>query len=181
MIRKATLVLIVVVGLVAIAIVVGLPHSRKTLKTCFSDAQGLRSGAAVRIAGVEVGNVRRIHVNPESKDCPAEVDMDVTTSYEMSIPKDSLVGLATAGILGETYVSIDVAHASGPPLENYGYLKSKPPAPSPSAEDYLKAFSSMLGRVGNPGDAGQDPAGSSTSPPPGRPHGKTNLPAPRSP
>src|SRR5205807_9031395 len=74
----------------------------------------------------------------------------IATSYELKIPKDSLVGLATAGVLGETYLEIDTAHASRPPLEAYGYLKSKRTPPLPSAEDYLKAFASALDRVGSP-------------------------------
>ena len=149
MLRKATLVLIVAVGLAAIAIVFvsGSPYARKHLKTCFADAQGLRSGAAVRIAGVEVGSVRRMHVNPERKDCPAEVEMDTATSYEIKIPKDSVVELATAGVLGETYVEIDTAYALGSPLEDYGYLKSKPAVPALSVEDYRKDFGSLIGRV----------------------------------
>jgi hypothetical protein len=40
-------------------------------------------------------------------------------------------------------VDIDVSQASGPPVENYGYLKSKPTKPL-SAEDVLRALDKKL-------------------------------------
>ena len=50
----------------------------------------------------------------------------LTPSYELKIPSDSTASLTTAGILGETYVQIDAARASGPPLEANAVLKTIP-------------------------------------------------------
>lgn len=128
MFRKFTLALIVAIGLSALITLSALRarYPRHELKTCFVDARGLRPGATVRIAGVDVGNVHSVRANPQTKDCPAEVTMDLSTPYELKIPKDSITLIETAGILGESYVSIDISQASGSPIGDYGYLKSKP-------------------------------------------------------
>jgi ABC-type transporter Mla subunit MlaD len=70
--------------------------------------------------------------------------MALATAYEIRIPRDSTTGIETAGLLGEVYVFIDTTQASGAPIENYGYLKSKLTRPSPSVEDQLKAADVLL-------------------------------------
>ena len=149
MLRKWVLVLIVVVGLLTIGSLffgrfgcVGCVHQE--LKSCFDDVQGLKSGAVVRLAGVYVGRVRSVRAQPQSKGCPAEVEMDLATSYALPVPKDALTEIETAGVLGETFVEIDVSQASGPSIENYGYLKSKPTKPRPSLEDLVRGMTERL-------------------------------------
>src|SRR5450631_1472901 len=107
--RKLILALIVIVGLVAIGslFVNRLRYSHQNLKSCFDDAGGLRTGVPVRIAGVEVGTVRSVRANPQNENCPAEVELDLATTYEIKIPKDSIAEIERAGLLGEGYVSID--------------------------------------------------------------------------
>jgi ABC-type transporter Mla subunit MlaD len=95
------------------------------LATCFQDVGGLRPGAKVRVAGVDVGTVRRVRAQPTDKACPGRVEMELQTPYELKIPEDSVASTATAGILGETYLEIDVSGASGPPILSGGRLPSK--------------------------------------------------------
>ena len=144
MVRKLTLVLMIVVGLAAIGslLINPLRYSRQTIKSCFDDAGGLRSGAPVRIAGVNVGTVRSVRANPQNKNCPAEVEMALATTYEIRIPKDSIAETNTAGLIGE--VNIDSTQASGAPIENYGYLKSRTSKTTLSLGDQLKAADVLL-------------------------------------
>ena len=146
MLRKSILVLMIVVGLAAIGslFINPLRYSRHDIKSCFDDAGGLHAGAAVRIAGVDVGTVRSVRANPQNKNCPAEVEMALATTYEIRIPKDSIAEANTAGLLGEVYVNIDTTQASGAPIENYGYLKSKPSKTTLSLADQLKAADVLL-------------------------------------
>jgi ABC-type transporter Mla subunit MlaD len=51
--------------------------------------------------------------------------MVIETPYELKIPRDSVASTATAGVLGETYVEIDVSEASGQPIQAGGQLPSK--------------------------------------------------------
>ncbi len=118
--------------------------SHQELKSCFSDVQGLKQGAGVNIAGVDVGTVRSVRANPQNKNCPAEVEMALSTPYDLRVPNDAIAAIETTGILGQSYVDIDVSQASGAPIENYGYLKGKLTRPSPSVEDQLKAADVLL-------------------------------------
>ena len=125
--RWAT-VLIVSVGLLALAgfSLLKLSTSRSLrLETCFQNVDGLRAGMKVRLAGVEVGSVRAVRAQPANRTCPGEVEMEITTSYELRIPNDSVATIATAGLLGETYLKIDVSQASGPPVRTGSRLPSK--------------------------------------------------------
>ena len=144
--RKSILVLMVVIGLAAIgSLLVGRARfHRRELKSCFNDVQGLRSGAAVRIAGVEVGSVRIVRADPQNKNCPAEIEMQLATSYELRIPKYALAEIDTEGLLGGSFVNIDVTQASGPPIENYGYLKSEPTRRALSLDETVKAIRALI-------------------------------------
>ena len=124
--RKIVLVVMVAIGLATIFLVVGKKQvHRKELTAYFSDVKGLRVGAPIRLAGVHVGSVLSLRARPDLRDNPAEVRMGLRTEYELSIPKDSVVSVATAGLLGETYLNIDVHEAGGPPIEDHGVLKSR--------------------------------------------------------
>src|SRR5215813_6334633 len=78
----------------------GLFTRKLNLKAYFDNAEGLRTGAPVRLQGVDVGNVTRIRIVPNKKPLPVEVIMKVSSRYEESIRKDSTATLATAGVLG---------------------------------------------------------------------------------
>jgi ABC-type transporter Mla subunit MlaD len=146
MLRKWLLVLMVVVGLAAIGSLFarrGRFHPQ-VLKSCFTDVQGLKPGSSVRIAGVDVGTVTSVRPNPQNNNCPAEVEMELATAYDLRIPRDSLTEIDTDGLLGGSLVTIDVRQASGSPIENYGYLKSKPTPRALSLEEKLTAARILL-------------------------------------
>ncbi len=146
MLRKSILVLMIVVGVAAIGslFINPLSYSRQDIKSCFNDAAGLKVGAPVRIAGVDVGTVRSVRANPQDRRCTAEVEMALATTYKVRIPKDSIAGIETEGLLGEAYLSIDTTQASGAPIENYGYLKSKPSKNTLSLRDQLRAADALI-------------------------------------
>ena len=125
--RKIVLILIIVFGLACIFLVIKGPSgSRLELTTYFADAQGLRRGAPVRLAGVNVGSISDVRVRPDLRDNPAEVKLALLTNYELKIPNDSTVSLQTSGVLGETFAEIDIHEAVGPAVGNHGTFKSKP-------------------------------------------------------
>jgi len=123
---RKRLLIIVLVAIAAIVFLLVKPlQYRREVKTYFQDAQGLHVGASVRMAGVDIGSVTSVRVRPEMSATPAEVTMALRTPYALKIPKDASVSLQTAGVLGPTFAEIEIAGASGPPLENGGVLKSK--------------------------------------------------------
>jgi phospholipid/cholesterol/gamma-HCH transport system substrate-binding protein len=91
----------------------GLFTPKITLKAYFDNAQGLRNGAPVRLAGVDVGNVSAVRVVRNKTRTPVEVTMRVNTRYSFNLRKDSLTAMSTAGVLGETFIDIDSSQAKG--------------------------------------------------------------------
>lgn len=130
MVRRLVLALIVLVGLITLAslAILRARFPRQELRVCFADAGGLRPGAEVRISGVQVGIVRAVTARAQDKNCPAEVEMDLTTPYELKIPRDAIAEIQTAGLLGPALVAIDVKHATGEPAAKGAYLRSRNPA-----------------------------------------------------
>jgi len=98
----------------------GLFTRKIILRTYFDNAGGLREGAAVRLNGVDVGNVTKIRVVPDKDKqlTPVEVAMKVSTKYSFNLRRDSVASLSTAGVLGETYIDVDSSQAIGPVAEN---------------------------------------------------------------
>jgi len=93
----------------------GLFTKRITLISYFDNASGLRQGAAVRLSGVDIGNVANIRIVPDKDKqlTPVEVIMKVSTQYSFNLRRDSVTSLDTAGVLGETYLDIDSSQATG--------------------------------------------------------------------
>jgi phospholipid/cholesterol/gamma-HCH transport system substrate-binding protein len=126
--KRWVTVLIISLGLLVLA---GLSLEKLSLgpslrlATCFQDVNGLRPGARVRLAGVEIGTVRDVRAQPSNKTCPGAVEFEIKAPYDLRIPKDSVASTATAGLLGETYLEIDASRASGAPANTGALLPSK--------------------------------------------------------
>jgi ABC-type transporter Mla subunit MlaD len=113
------------------------------IKCYFKDAQGLRPGAKVRLAGVEVGSVASVRARPELRDHPAEVVMILQTPYELNVPDDSVVTVEFAKALGEVFAQINIQDAKGPALQPGGVLKTRP-GEGPTPQQWLDCFSNNV-------------------------------------
>jgi phospholipid/cholesterol/gamma-HCH transport system substrate-binding protein len=69
----------------------------------FENIGGLRIGAAVTLAGVRVGRVRDIVIEPTTFE--ARVHMRIANEYG-NLPKDTSAAILTAGLLGEQYIGL---------------------------------------------------------------------------
>jgi phospholipid/cholesterol/gamma-HCH transport system substrate-binding protein len=116
---------------------------RITLKSYFDNAQGLRQGAPVRLAGVDIGNVTRIRIVPDHDKqlTPVEITMKVSTKYGYALHRDSVTSLDTAGVLGETYLDIESAQAVGPTAQDGDTL---PTQVHPDFNQVVRASQSTL-------------------------------------
>lgn len=72
------------------------------LHASFRSAEGVRVGTDVRLAGVKVGTVTRLELNPETFFADATFTMD----GRIVLPDDSTVLIAQEGLLGGTYVEV---------------------------------------------------------------------------
>ena len=82
----------------------------------FADISGLRAGAAVRVAGMQAGQVIAVEFPPNLADQEILVVMQVNRQFQERIRRDSVARIATEGLLGDKYVSISV----GSPLDDDG-------------------------------------------------------------
>jgi len=121
----------------------GLFTHKIVLRSYFDNAGGLREGAPVRLQGVDIGNVSKIRIvtDPARKLTPVEVTLKVSSRFHPTLHKDSITRLATAGVLGETYIDIDSSTAKGPVVEEGDELNTKD---TPQIEDVVRASQSTL-------------------------------------
>lgn len=95
----------------------GLFATKVRLLTYTPDAGGLKIGAVVRLAGVDVGNVRGVRLSGRpNRNEAVEVALDINESFLADIRSDSEVFLAAEGLLGERYVNISRGTPAGQPI-----------------------------------------------------------------
>jgi phospholipid/cholesterol/gamma-HCH transport system substrate-binding protein len=92
------------------------------LKTRFKDVQGLKTGAVVRVAGVEVGTVRDM----EFVGSEVEVVMRVSRKMQDRIRGGSRASVGSLSLLGAPVVDISPS-TEGVPVPDWGYVPSARP------------------------------------------------------
>jgi phospholipid/cholesterol/gamma-HCH transport system substrate-binding protein len=75
-----------------------------TVTAEFNDIGGLKPRSAVTMAGVVIGRVTDIRLDPKS--FTALVSMQVDGRFNQ-VPDDSTASILTSGLLGENYIGID--------------------------------------------------------------------------
>ena len=100
------LVLAVAVGFVAYAGkttgLTGDSSADYTLNASFRSADGVSVGTDVRLAGVKVGRVQELELDPETY----RARTVFTVREGIDVPDDSAVSIASEGLLGGNYVEI---------------------------------------------------------------------------
>ncbi len=79
-----------------------------TLSARFNNVAGLAPRAKVMVAGVAVGRVSAIHIDPLTVRAVVDMAIDKHVDY---LTTDSIASIKTTGVLGEQYVSIAVGGA----------------------------------------------------------------------
>jgi virulence factor Mce-like protein len=91
--------------------------SRKEMKIYFSFADGLEEGAPVRYAGLEIGRVKKIHLDGVHEETGKDrVAIVAEISPSIQIKKDSSAVIKTSGLMGGLYVDIRPGTRDSPPL-----------------------------------------------------------------
>jgi len=70
----------------------------------FENTGSLRSRAPVTLAGVRIGRVGNIRINPQTFD--AEVELVINAKYDF-MPDDTSASIYTSGLLGEQYIALE--------------------------------------------------------------------------
>ncbi len=98
----------------------GFSWQQYRLVTRFNDILGLKTGAVVRVAGVEVGTVERI----EFVGAEVEVELLVKKEMQQLITTDSRAAIGSLSLLGAAIVDVSPS-ATGTPLPDGGTLPSR--------------------------------------------------------
>jgi phospholipid/cholesterol/gamma-HCH transport system substrate-binding protein len=101
----------------------GFFWQRYSIKTVLGNGAGVREGAPVRLAGVEVGSVSRLDFIGDR----VEVLMVVGKDNQSRITDTSLASIGSVSLLGDAAVDI-TASSTGTPIPEWGYVRSKPSA-----------------------------------------------------
>jgi phospholipid/cholesterol/gamma-HCH transport system substrate-binding protein len=99
--------------IIAVGGAAGFSWQRYSLKTRFADVRGLKSGAVVRVAGVEVGKVASVELNGAE----VEVELEVKKGNEQRITADSRASIGSLSLLGEPVIDISPS-TTGAPLKD---------------------------------------------------------------
>ncbi|MFH2066944.1 MAG: outer membrane lipid asymmetry maintenance protein MlaD [Pseudomonadota bacterium] len=73
-----------------------------TLYGQFQSVTGLTRGANVEIAGVQVGQVTNIHLDPETQSAVVTMKIDKT----VELTDDVIASLKTAGLIGDKFIKL---------------------------------------------------------------------------
>ncbi|MGE1062559.1 MlaD family protein [Megasphaera paucivorans] len=137
--------LVTVIGIIVFTyVILDLAHAEIfgkpgfEIHAVFADANGLKSGNAVRYVGVHVGKVESISTTKYGVD--AKIKLDKGTE----IPKDSKVIVATDGLLGEKIIQITPGEDSNHLLTNGDYIYG---TAGQSMDDMMKSANTLMTSV----------------------------------
>jgi len=97
----------------------GFFWQRYHLKTRFDEVPGLKPGALVRLAGIEVGTVSAVQLMGSQ----VEVLFELSRTYQPQITDRSHAALGSLSLLGQATVDVTAA-PGGRPVAEWGYIPS---------------------------------------------------------
>jgi phospholipid/cholesterol/gamma-HCH transport system substrate-binding protein len=121
---KIGIIAVVAIGLAVMLIIAvggqgGFSWDRYDLKTRFPNVQGLKSGAVVRVAGVEVGKVTDVAFDGAE----VLVTLSVNEEHQQRITEQSRAAIGSLSLLGEPIIEITPS-AEGRPLQDGEFIQS---------------------------------------------------------
>jgi phospholipid/cholesterol/gamma-HCH transport system substrate-binding protein len=118
----------------------------------FQNVSGVNVGTDVRIAGIKIGQVAAVQLDPKSYQANVTLALDPA----VKVPDDSSAAITSEGILGGTYMSL-VPGGSSTPLKSGDTILD-----TQGSVDLM----SMVGQFINKSGSGAPPAGNSAAPAP---------------
>jgi phospholipid/cholesterol/gamma-HCH transport system substrate-binding protein len=96
----------------------GFPWQRYELKTKFDNVMGLKTGAVVRVAGVEVGKVTEVRFSGAG----VEIVLEVSRDMQPLITTESRAAIGSLSLLGEPVIDI-TASERGTSIPEGGFIQ----------------------------------------------------------
>ncbi len=138
---------------------------RFQVNAIFGNVSGLRAGAPVFVAGVNVGSVERLRFVPADTYQPTadqpptappkpigrvgkvEVVMSIEERFRDQIRTDSIATIASVGLLGDKSVEISIGSVSEPVIEPGATLRSQDPLTLTDIIDQIEPIRVKLDRI----------------------------------
>lgn len=118
---------------------------RYTLHAQYDDVQGLKPGAIIRLAGIDVGEVTKVDLADKTDGAKnVSVLMSIRLEYQAKILQDSVAGITGVGVLGDNIVTITVGTPGKDPLTDGGTITTSEPL---SFLNYADQASSIIGNT----------------------------------
>ncbi len=122
--RLGIFVALAVIAAVVIIEIVGGPErfaQGYRILTSFNTAQDLQEGARVKMAGVEVGRVEKISLDPTNN----KVVITMKVRKKAEVKTDSVATIKFTGLLGQNFVALDFGSKNAPLATDGTMLESK--------------------------------------------------------
>ncbi|MCC3155326.1 MlaD family protein [Hymenobacter sp. BT770] len=123
--------LFVLVGLACLVITLFLLGRKQNLfssslqvQADFRNVSGLLTGNNVRLAGINVGTVRRIRI---LNDSTVRVAMDLNRDVRPYVKKNAIASIGTDGLVGNTIINLNASPEPAPPVVAGDILRTKSP------------------------------------------------------
>jgi phospholipid/cholesterol/gamma-HCH transport system substrate-binding protein len=134
-------------------------EKRYDYSVVFNKIPGLKPGTGVTISGMEVGNIKSLRLNPQSK---VELTLEILETYKDNIRQDSQATIAST-LLGVRTIEVTMGSPDQPPLPVGGTLVSLEPkeltdilkevdvkTPLKKLDEALENLRSVTGKLNNP-------------------------------
>src|SRR5262249_11686908 len=96
--------------------------------TSFSDVQGLKTGAPIRLGGVDIGTVSRVQHRDDPNDNRLYVDLNVAKREAVRIRKGTVARIASKGLLGDKMIELVGGPTTEPPIPADGIIEGEDPS-----------------------------------------------------
>jgi phospholipid/cholesterol/gamma-HCH transport system substrate-binding protein len=139
----------------------GLFQEYVEYRTVFRNVSGLKVGSEVHLAGVTVGNVAHITINPSGS---IVVTFKVIKQYSDRVRWDSEASIGFMGLLGDKSLDLTAGSQGKPPVPPEGFVAATEPfdvtqllaKAAPSLEDLQKVLSNLATLTGKMAEPGSD-------------------------
>jgi phospholipid/cholesterol/gamma-HCH transport system substrate-binding protein len=137
---SVTAIVLAVVFILAVGGQAGFFWQQYQLKTRFADVQGLKAGAVIRVAGVEVGKVEGLQFSGSE----VEVLLKVKKEMQSRITTDSRASIGSLSLLGEPVIDVSPS-STGTPLKDGDTIPSV--RPKGQLSDVAESATQSLGQI----------------------------------
>ncbi len=93
------------------------------VKAYFTNVQGLRNGAVVRLSGIDVGSVSSIKIVPDTTG-RVEVTMGLSRDIQRFIRTDTRATIETEGLVGNKVVVLEIGSSTAEEVKDGGYIQT---------------------------------------------------------